>query len=256
MSTNTARVQFFRGVKAELPILLGVVPFGLIYGILAIDAGLSAIQAQAMSVTVFAGSAQFVMAQLFFLNTPATVVVVTAILVNLRHALYSASIAPYVKHLPNRWRFGLAYLLTDEAYAVSIINYQRVDDLNNKHWFFLGAGLALWTTWQLSTATGILLGAQIPSSWPLDFFLALTFIALVVPALDDWAAAAAALVAGTLSVLAFDLPFKLGLVLAALVGVAAGMVVEKAASGQPPADGDQTAVPPSPTPERPEKDVL
>ena len=235
MSIRSARAQFLGGVKAELPILVGVVPFGLIYGVLAIDAGLSAAQAQAMSFIVFAGSAQFVMAQLFALGTPATVIVITAILVNLRHALYSASIAPYVKHLPGRWRFGLAYLLTDEAYAVTINNYQRDDDLTNKHWYFLGAGLALWTVWQISTAAGILLGAQIPSSWPLDFFLALTFIALVVPALEDWAAVAAALTAGLASVLAFNLPFRLGLVVAALVGVAAGMIVE-AISGQPSAD--------------------
>jgi 4-azaleucine resistance transporter AzlC len=239
MSTNTARSQFIRGVRAELPILLGVVPFGLIYGILALEAGLSAVQAQAMSMIVFAGSAQFVMSQLFALGTPASVIVVTAILVNLRHALYSASVAPYVKHLSSRWRFGLAYLLTDEAYAVTISHYQRQKASKNGQWFFLGAGLALWSTWQISTATGILLGAQIPASWPLAFFLPLTFIALVVPNVTDWAAAAAALTAGVVSVLAFNMPFKLGLVLAALVGVTAGMAVEKLSGSRRSADGDQ-----------------
>ena len=239
MSTRFARSEFLAGVKAELPILIGVVPFGLIYGVLALDAGLSPFQTQAMSVIVFAGSAQFIMAQLFALGTPASVIVITAILVNLRHALYSASVAPYVKHLPGRWRFGLAYFLTDEAYAVTINRYQRGGDSPNKHWYFLGAGLALWTTWQISTSAGILLGAQIPNSWPLDFFLALTFIALVVPALEDWAAAAAALTAGLVSVLAFNLPFKLGLVVAALIGVAAGMLVEKAVSRQLSADSSQ-----------------
>lgn len=239
MSTSSARSRFFDGVKAELPILLGVVPFGLIYGILALEAGLSAVQAQAMSMIVFAGSAQFVMAQLFALGTPASVIVVTAILVNLRHALYSASVAPYVKHLPGRWRFGLAYLLTDEAYAVTINHYQRNGDSKDGRWFFLGAGLALWTTWQLSTATGIMLGAQIPAAWPLAFFLPLTFIALVVPNLEDWASTAAALTAGLVSVLAFNLPFKLGLVVAALVGVTAGMVVERTSRPQSSVDNGQ-----------------
>ncbi|MGD8807181.1 MAG: AzlC family ABC transporter permease [Chloroflexota bacterium] len=232
MSTNAARSQFYAGVKAEMPILLGVVPFGLIYGILALEAGLSSLQAQAMSMIVFAGSAQFVMAQLFALGTPASVIVITAILVNLRHALYSASIAPYVKHLPGRWRFSLAYLLTDEAYAVTINHYRRDDRPVDKPWFFLGAGLALWTTWQISTAAGILLGAQIPAAWPLAFFLPLTFIALAVPGLQDWASAAAALIAGLVSVLAFDLPFRLGLVVAALAGVSAGMLVERVGRGQ------------------------
>lgn len=243
MSSSAARSQFLAGLKAELPILLGVVPFGLIYGVLAIDAGLSAAQAQAMSLIVFAGSAQFVMAQLFALGTPASIIVLTAILVNLRHALYSVSIAPYVKQLPGRWRLGLAYLLTDEAYAVSISHYQRGGDAPDKQWYFLGAGLALWTTWQLSTAAGVLLGAQIPGSWPLDFFLPLTFIALVVPALEDRAALASALVAGLVSVLAFGLPFKLGLIFAALVGVAAGLLFEKAAGSQPAnADDDRVVV--------------
>ncbi len=239
MSTISARSEFLAGVKAELPILVGVLPFGLIYGVLAVDAGLSAVQAQAMSVIVFAGSAQFIMAQLFALGTPASIIVVTAILVNLRHALYSASVAPYVNHLPDRWRLGLAYLLTDEAYAVAINHYQRGGRLRDKHWYFLGAGLALWTTWQLSTAAGIFLGAQIPASWPLDFFLALTFIALVIPALEDWAAAAAALTAGLVSVLAFNMPFKLGLVVAAFVGIASGMLVEQLGRGQAPVAGGQ-----------------
>jgi 4-azaleucine resistance transporter AzlC len=236
MSITAARSSFFRGLKAELPILLGVVPFGLIYGILAREAGLSVLQAQAMSMIVFAGSAQFVMAQLFALSTPASVIVVTAVLVNLRHALYSASVAPYVKHLSGRWRFGLAYLLTDEAYAVSINHYRAEDRPGHRRWFFLGAGLALWSTWQLSTITGILLGAGIPAAWPLAFFLPLTFIALVVPALADWAALAASLTAGLASILAFNLPYKLGLVLAALIGVTAGMIVEQTSSGQPTAD--------------------
>lgn len=242
MSTSAARSQFFSGLKAELPILLGVVPFGLIYGILAVEAGLSPLQAQAMSAIVFAGSAQFVMAQLFALGTPASVVVLTAILVNLRHALYSASVAPYVKLLPGRWRYFLAYLLTDEAYAVTINHYRTDDRTGNRRWFFLGAGLALWTTWQISTATGILLGAQIPAAWPLAFFLPLTFIALVVPGLEDWAATAAALVAGLISVLAFKLPFKLGLVVAALIGVTAGMLMEKAVNHQPSAGSSQWSV--------------
>jgi hypothetical protein len=83
--------------------------------------------------------------------------------------LYSASIAPYTKHLSGWWKAGLSYLLTDEAYAVTIGNYEREGDNSYKHWFFLGAGLTLWIFWQLSTAAGILLGAVIPAEWSLDF---------------------------------------------------------------------------------------
>jgi 4-azaleucine resistance transporter AzlC len=224
---SSPRSEFLGGIRTELPILIGVVPFGMIYGILALEAGLTELQTQAMSTIVFAGSAQFIMTQLFNVGTPIFIIVATAVLVNLRHALYSASIAPYTRHLPRRWRWPLAYLLTDEAYAVSITHYNQDSPLKYKHWFFLGSGLALWTTWQSSTALGILVGAQIPESWSLDFFIALSFIALVVPTLKDRADVAAALTGGVTAVLAYFLPLKLGLVAAALAGISAGVLVEK-----------------------------
>ena len=76
---------------------------------------------------------------------------------NIRHLLYSASLASYTRRLPPQWKWLLAYLLTDEAYAVTISHYQQTGDETQKHWYFLGAGLALWITWQLSTAAGIFL---------------------------------------------------------------------------------------------------
>ena len=226
------RWEFLAGVKAELPILLGVMPFGMIYGVLAAGAGLPAGAAQAMSVIVFAGSAQFVGAQLFRLSTPGIILILTTFVVNLRHILYSASIAPYLKRLRWKWKLILAYLLTDEAYAVAITHYDRTSDEGapHRHWYFLGAGAALWSTWQVSTGVGIFVGAQVPASWSLDFTLALTFIALVVPALKDRAGWVAALVGGTVAVLAAGLPFKLGLILAALTGILAGLGVERYAA--------------------------
>lgn len=226
MQTNPS-AQFLAGVRAELPILLGVAPFGMIYGVLAIAAGLSPLAAQAMSSVVFAGSSQFMLIQLVGLGTPALVMVLTGFVINLRHALYSASVAPHTLHLNLVWKGLLSYLLTDEAYAVSILNY-NVDSLpKNKHWYFLGAGLALWTTWQISTAIGIFLGAQVPPAWGLEFTLALTFIALVFPAIKDRPTLLAALAAGVTSILAAGFPYKLGLVFAALVGIAAGLLGER-----------------------------
>ena len=223
---RSSRSEFIAGVKAELPILLGVTPFGMIYGVLAMGAGLPANAAMAMSSIVFAGSAQFVGAQLIRVGTPGIVIVLTTFIVNLRHMLYSASIAPHLAHLSRRWKWLLAYLLTDEAYAVTITRYNQAVDSANKHWFLLGAGLALWGTWQVSTAVGIFLGTQVPSSWSLDFTLALTFIALVVPVLRDRPSMAVALSAGVIAVLAADLPYKLGLMIAAIGGIAIGLWVE------------------------------
>jgi 4-azaleucine resistance transporter AzlC len=220
------------GLRAESPLMIGVIPFGMIYGVLALAAGFSKGQAQAMSAVVFAGSAQFITTQLVANGTPGFVIILTVLVVNLRHALYSASVAPYLKPLRPAWKWLLAYLLTDEAFAVSITYFdacaEKQPGLQDcRKWFFLGAGLGLWTTWQLSTAAGIFLGAVIPGSWSLDFTLALTFIALVVPTLKDRSMQTAALVAGLTALLAYNLPYRLGLLLAAVLGIVAGMWLEK-----------------------------
>ena len=162
---QNAKTEFFHGIKDELPILVGVVPFGMIYGILALSASLSKAEAQAMSVIVFAGSAQFMLVQLAGIGTPALVMILTGFVINLRHALYSASVAPHVQKLNPVWKAILAYLLTDEAYAVAITHYYHKGESSFKHWYFLGAGLALWASWQISTAVGVFLGAQVPPNW-------------------------------------------------------------------------------------------
>ncbi len=224
--TSRAR-QFWAGVRAEIPLLVGVFPFGMIYGLLALDAGLDKLPAQGMSAIVFGGSSQIVATQLLHSSAPGLVIVLTIFVVNLRHALYSASVAPYIEHLPRRWKTLLAYLLTDEAYAIVITEYKKKGVTPLGHWFFLGAGLALWTCWQVSSAAGIFLGAAIPSSWSLDFTLALTFIAIVVPLLNDRPSLAAALTAGVTALLAYSLPYKLGLILAAVVGIGVGALLER-----------------------------
>lgn len=223
------RLEFLAGVKAELPILLGVSPFGLIYGVLALGAGLPSALAFAMSFVVFAGSAQFIGAQLIGTGSPAIVILVTTFIVNLRHVLYSASIAPYLKPMNARWKLLLAYFLTDEVYAVAITRCTQPGSpppAASVRWYVLGAGLAQWSAWQASTLAGIVLGAQVPPGWALDFAIALTFIALVIPTLTDRPAVAAALAAGIAAVLAAGWPYKLGLVFAAVVGIAAGLLAE------------------------------
>jgi 4-azaleucine resistance transporter AzlC len=215
------------GVRDVAPILLGVAPFGLIFGALATSAGIPALASQAMSSIIFAGSAQFITAQLIGAGASAFVILMVVFVVYLRHALYSASVAPHIRHLSRGWKLLLAYLLTDEAYVVTITHYNRDGDSCTRHWYFLGAGLTLWVSWQISTALGILAGTAIPETWPVGFFLPLTFIALVVPALKDRAAVIAALVAGAIGLLTIGLPLKTGLLIAALVGIVAGMLTER-----------------------------
>ena len=227
--------EFWAGVTGVAPLLLGAMPFGLIYGVLAITIGLPVLMAQGMSMVIFAGSAQFLTTQLLRDGAPLLVMITTAAVLNLRHMLYSASLAPHLQPLNRGWKALLAYLLTDEAYAIAITRYWRADGQPDdgqqsskyKHWFVLGTGLALWVTWQISTAVGIFMGAQIPDAWSLDFAMPLTFIAIVVPALRDHATVGSALVAGTVVVLTLTMPLKLGLVTAMVMGILAGYAIER-----------------------------
>jgi 4-azaleucine resistance transporter AzlC len=202
-------------------------PFGLIFGVLAIAAGIPPLLAFAMSSVIFAGSAQFIAVQLINSGAPPLILLTTALIVNIRHMLYSASLAPHVQHLSAAWKWLLAYLMTDEAYATTIIRYyDRGKPAATRHWFFLGAGLMLWSSWQLSTAAGILLGAAVPANWSLDFTLAVTFIGIVIPALKNRAEIAAAASAGLVAVLTFTWPYKLGLMAAAVGGIITGVWIE------------------------------
>lgn len=220
-------LPIYKGIIETIPLLIGIAPFGMIYGVLAVKAGFPPAAAQAMSAILFAGSSQFMIVNLVAAGSPWLVVVLTAVVVNLRHALYSASLAPFLKHLPAGWKAVLAYVLVDEAYAVGIHHYEREGSAGHQHWFLLGSGLAVWVCWQASTALGIFLGAQIPAAWSLDFTLALTFIAIVVPGLKNRPLLLSAVTAAVTTVVAHPLPYKLGLILAALAGIAAGLWSER-----------------------------
>jgi 4-azaleucine resistance transporter AzlC len=227
MPPPSRRSEFIAGARAQLPLLLGVTPFGLAFGAYAVDSGLSPTLSEAMSVIVFGGASQFVGARQMAAGVPGAVIILTAALVNLRHMLYSASLAPYTDHLAARWRWPLAYLLTDEAYVMAIARYREPDASPNKHWFFLGTGVALWVCWQVSTVAGVVLGGAVPPSWSLDFALPLTFIALVVPTLSDRPSLAAASVAGVLAAAAFRWPYGTGTLISAIAGIAAAVALSQ-----------------------------
>ena len=227
------RSEFLAGVRGELPLLLGVAPFGMAFGAYAVKSGLSTALAQGMSIIVFGGASQFVGTQMIAAGEAGVLIVLASAVVNLRHMLYSASLAPHVDHLPLRWRVPLAYMLTDEGYAVAITRYG--DDQPDagapspyRHWFVLGALVALWVCWQVTTAIGIVAGQRVPDSWSLDFALVVTFIAIVVPTLRDRPSLAAALVAGAIATLGFNWPYRTGLFAAALCGLAAGLALDRA----------------------------
>ncbi|CAM3861526.1 AzlC family ABC transporter permease [Ectopseudomonas alcaliphila] len=221
--------EFTQGARDMLPMLLGAIPFGIIFGSLAGSAGLDPWQTQGMSLLVFAGSAQFIAISLLTGGAGIAVVLLTTFVVNLRHALYSASMQPHVRHLPKRWRVPLAFGLTDEAYAVVVQRYARGDKGTYRHWYFLGAALAMYCNWQLCTLVGVLFGQAVPNigEWGLDFAMLATFIGIVVPMLRSQPQVAAALVAGAVALACHELPYKLGLMAAAASGIVVGVLLER-----------------------------
>ncbi|MCB0153196.1 MAG: AzlC family ABC transporter permease [Anaerolineae bacterium] len=228
---STPRSAFVAGLKAGSPILMGIVPFALISGVAAVEIGLSPVMAMGLSLIVFAGASQLAAVQLMAVSASPLIIVLTTFFINLRFAMYSASLAPHLKPLSTLAKSCLAYLLTDQAYAVAIARFTENSRMPHKAWFFLGAALALWGTWQGCSLIGIFVGTQVPPSWSLDFAIPLTFMALVFPALKDGAAGSAALVAGLTAVLALKAPFNLGLITAALLGIGAGLLVESLRKG-------------------------
>jgi len=232
---TSARQEFIRGLKDTIPLIIGAIPFAIIFGALAITAGLSVWATMGLSLIVFAGSAQFVAAGLVAQGAGVGLIVLTTLIVNLRHGLYSASLGPYVKHLPQRWLVPLAFWLTDESYAVVIQRYRESDDSPNKHWYYLGSAILMYCNWQVFTVIGIVTGQSLSAirDWGLEFALVLTFIGIVVPLLVTRAMLASAVVAGSVALMGIDLPHQLGLMLGALAGIVVGYVTELMTSQSP-----------------------
>ena len=226
-SSNT---PFRDGVIAVSPLMIGVIPFGLVFGVAAAASSVGGAIGWASSWIIFGGAAQIATIQLLDEGTTAVVVIATALIIQARHIMYGAAMAPHFREFPAAWRRGLPYLLTDQAFAVSIIRYETVTDPTYKRWFFLGAGITLWTVWQTTTGIGVLLGAQIPAAWSLEFTIPLVFLALLIPTLRTRPAVVAAAVGGTVALLGYSMPYNLGLIVGAMSGVMAGVIAERSLS--------------------------
>ena len=207
--------------------LLGVVPFGIITGVAMVASGIPPLAAMVMSLVVFAGASMIAAAQLLAAGTPALLVIVAALVINLRFMMYSASLRPHFAEIPLRWRLLMAYLLADNVYALSLGRVAEHPRGPGKLEFYLAAGTLVWLAWQAAVLAGVTIGAGVPASWRLEFAAPLAFIALSVPLLRDRAMVAAALAAGITVLLAHGLPLRLSVAAAALTGIAAGMVVER-----------------------------
>lgn len=224
---DTVKTAAAEGARSVTPLLIGVIPFGLIFGVTAAGSSVGSGLGYATSLIIFAGAAQLATVQLLTAGSAAAVVIATALVINARHLMYSAALAPHFRDFPTRWRLLLPYMLTDQAFAVSIVRYESVSDPVFRRWYYFGGAMALWTTWQVTTAAGVLLGASVPAAWSLDFAIPLVFLALLVPTLRDRPGVGAAIVGGLVSVAAANVSYNLGLIIGAACGIAAGVIIER-----------------------------
>jgi 4-azaleucine resistance transporter AzlC len=222
-----SRTDFLAGIRDMVPPLIGLLPWGLVCGVASQALGASVWGALGMSAIIFSGTAQIVAAQLLAAQAPFAVIVLTCFVVGMRLMMYSAALAPHMKPLPARWRYVLAYILTDQAFASAIRRFRETGDPHKGAWYFLGTGMLLWTTWQVSNLVGYGLGNVLPAAWSLEFVVPLCFLGLLVPALNDRTMRAVALASGVAVIILDPLPMRLSLICAGLTGIAVGLLVER-----------------------------
>ncbi len=227
MRRHFSRSAFLEGIRDMAPMMLGVIPFGMVCGVGAIAAGASPVAALAMSMIMFSGAAQIVATQLLVSGAPFAVILLSCLVVSLRLLMYSATMAPYLRPLDRRWRNLLSFVLTDQAFAGTLQRFKRSDDLRANASYFLGTGVLLWGTWQIATIAGIVAGQVIPASWQLEFVVPLCFLAVLVPLLRDRVSVVVFAVA-TVAVVALDaMPLRLSMICGGLLGITAGMLGDK-----------------------------
>jgi len=228
MPTTTSKSHYWKGVRDGAPYILVAGPFGLLFGVLATEAGLNLVETMVFTVTVFAGAAQFTALQLMQEQTPTIVVLASALAVNLRVAMYSASLTPYLGAAPMWQRALVAYFTVDQAYGCSIDKFETDShmSLSERLRYFFGVVTLLTPMWYLFTFVGAVLGKRIPESWALDFALPIAFLAMVAPMVRTPAHLIAALVAIVMALLAAGMPYNLGLIVAGFAGMVAGAQAE------------------------------
>lgn len=228
MPFTTAKSAFWKGFRDGAPFLLVSGPFGLLFGVLAAEAGLDVIEAITFSLAVFAGSAQFTALQLMQEQAPTLIVLISAMAVNLRVAMYSASLTPYLGAAPMWQRAFAAYFTVDQSYALSIVQFETEPGMTvpQRMAYFFGTNGLVAPGWMIATVVGALVGTRIPDTWALDFVLPIAFLAMIGPMLRTPAHIISALVAIVTALLAAGLPYNLGLIVAGLAGMMAGAQAE------------------------------
>lgn len=215
------------GFTTGLPTLFGIGAWGMVVGVAMVKAGLSVPQALGMTLLVFAGSAQLAALPLIAAQAPIWVIFATALVVNLRFVIFSALLGPHFAHLPWKQRFCYGYISGDLTVALFLQRYPTLAPVAGKLSYLKGLVFPNWFAWQAGSLVGIFLGSAVPAEWGLGFAGTLAILCIMVPLIVNHAALCGVLVAGAVSVLAYGLPYKLGLLLAVLVGMVTAMAIEE-----------------------------
>ncbi|GHF37705.1 AzlC family ABC transporter permease [Seohaeicola zhoushanensis] len=228
MPSATSKSYFWKAVRESFPFIFVAGPFGLLFGVLGAEAGLNLVEVMTFSVTVFAGAAQFTALQLLREEAPTLIILASALAVNLRVAMYSASLTPYLGGAPLWQRAFAAYFTVDQSYSLSIVQFEKEPEMTlpQRMAYFFGSNGLIAPLWYVATLVGALVGARIPEAWALDFALPIAFLAMIGPMLRTPAHVVAMLVAIVTAILAVGVPYNLGLLVAGIAGMMAGAQAE------------------------------
>ena len=218
---------FLKGIIDVSPLMIPVVPFGLIFGILAIDIGFTPLETMGMSLIVFGGASQIVLLQLFSGGASSLVIISSVGAVNSRHLLYGAVVSEHLSDLKLIWKILISYFLIDQAFARSNEYFKKSSD-KNKYFHLIGGGATCWVIWQSTTFLGIILGAAIPEKLGLSFAVPLTFLAILVNDFRKIINVIVILVSGLVATIGFNyIPFKAYVIVAAITGLFTAIILTK-----------------------------
>ena len=218
---------FLKGIKDVSPLMIPVVPFGIIFGVLAIELGFNGYTTMGMSIIIFGGASQIIFLQLFSAGASSLIILSSVGAVNSRHLLYGAVLSEHLSDLKLSWKIIISYFLVDQAFAVSN-SYLKKNNDKDKHFHLFGAGVTCWTIWQITTFIGIILGSVIPDKLGLTFAIPLTFLALLVNDFRKLVNVIVILVSGTIATLGYQIiPFKAYVIVASLSGLIVAFIITK-----------------------------
>ena len=225
---NNKSKNFFKGIKDTIPLMIPVVPFGIIFGVLAIDLGLSPFSAIAMSIIIFGGASQIIFLQLFSAGASSLVILSSVGAVNSRHLLYGTVLSEHLSDLNLTKKIIVSYFLVDQAFAVSNDHFKKNKKDKDKYFHLIGGGLNCWIVWQITTIIGIYLGSIIPEKLGLTFAIPLTFLALLVNDFRKFINVIVIILSGLIATIGYNyIPFKAYILVAALAGLFTAMILTK-----------------------------